>query len=79
MTSQSTCTEPAQITRVRQFWVVGINDEISGLNGVSLEEMWEYEQRIFGEDYPIVENQWPAEAPLDIKSLPCLASLSALP
>jgi len=55
-------------TRVRQFWIVGIDETVSGAHGVSLEEMWEYERQIFAEDYPIVENQWPAEAPLDTRT-----------
>lgn len=55
-------------TRVRQFWVVGIDETVAGPHGVSLDEMWEYEREIFEEDYPIVENQWPAEAPLDVHS-----------
>lgn len=55
-------------TRVRQFWIVGIDETIAGLHGVSLPEMWEYERQIFEEDYPIVENQWPPEAPLDARS-----------
>jgi phenylpropionate dioxygenase-like ring-hydroxylating dioxygenase large terminal subunit len=56
----------AEGTRVRQFWIVGIDATVSAEHGVSLEEMWEYERKIFEEDYPIVENQWPAEAPLDV-------------
>ncbi|MFI0483510.1 Rieske 2Fe-2S domain-containing protein [Actinomadura sp. 9N215] len=51
---------------VRQFWVVGIDDVVAGAHGVSLPEMWEYERQIFAEDHPIVENQWPREAPLDV-------------
>ena len=35
---------------------------------MSIEEMWEYERQIFEEDHPIVENQWPPEAPLDVHS-----------
>ncbi|MEV0388564.1 aromatic ring-hydroxylating dioxygenase subunit alpha [Nonomuraea sp. NPDC050643] len=52
--------------RVRQFWVVGIDEVVATTHGVSIEEMWEYERQIFAEDHPIVENQWPAEAPLDV-------------
>ncbi|MDH6136210.1 phenylpropionate dioxygenase-like ring-hydroxylating dioxygenase large terminal subunit [Kitasatospora sp. MAA4] len=54
--------------RVRQFWVVGIDDIVIEQHGVSLEEMWKYERVIFEEDYPIVENQYPKEAPLDVRS-----------
>jgi phenylpropionate dioxygenase-like ring-hydroxylating dioxygenase large terminal subunit len=55
-------------TRVRQFWVVGIDPTVVGPHGVTLDEMWQYEKDIFEEDYPIVENQWPPEAPLDSHS-----------
>lgn len=54
--------------RVRQFWVVGIDETVAHDHGTSLAEMWEYERRIFEEDHPIVENQWPKEAPLDSRS-----------
>jgi phenylpropionate dioxygenase-like ring-hydroxylating dioxygenase large terminal subunit len=52
-------------TRVRQFWVVGTDDTVIEKHGVSIDEMWEYERQIFAEDYPIVENQMPPEAPLE--------------
>lgn len=55
-------------TRVRQFWVVGIDEALEGPAGVTLERMWEYERQIFVEDQPIVQNQWPVEAPLDVHS-----------
>ena len=58
----------AQRTQVRQFWVVGIDETVVGPHGVSLPEMWRYEKAIFEEDYPIVENQLPAESPLDVHS-----------
>jgi len=51
--------------RVRLFWLVGIDDIVVREHGVDLDEMWRYERDIFAEDIPIVENQWPAEAPLD--------------
>jgi phenylpropionate dioxygenase-like ring-hydroxylating dioxygenase large terminal subunit len=54
----------AEGTRVRQFWIVGVSASVVGQQGVSLNEMWEYERQIFEEDLPIVENQWPPEAPL---------------
>nr|WP_239064119.1 MULTISPECIES: Rieske 2Fe-2S domain-containing protein [unclassified Streptomyces] len=47
---------------VRQFWVVGVEKDAT--HGVSLPEMWEYERLIFEEDFHIVENQHPKEAPL---------------
>ncbi|MFD4748841.1 Rieske 2Fe-2S domain-containing protein [Streptomyces rubiginosohelvolus] len=52
--------------RVREFWVVGIDDIVAETHGVSIEEMWEYETAIFAEDFPVVENQEPREAPLDV-------------
>jgi phenylpropionate dioxygenase-like ring-hydroxylating dioxygenase large terminal subunit len=58
----------AERTRVRQFWVVGIDETVVGPYGISLPEMWQYEKDIFEEDYPIVENQAPAESPLDVHS-----------
>jgi phenylpropionate dioxygenase-like ring-hydroxylating dioxygenase large terminal subunit len=51
--------------RIRLFWVVGIDEIVADRHGVDLAEMWEYERQIFEEDVPIVENQRPAEAPLD--------------
>ena len=50
--------------RVRQFWVVGVDEVVAAGHGVSLTEMCDYERRIFEEDHPIVENQRPLEAPL---------------
>ncbi len=47
---------------VRQFWIVGV--EKNATHGVSMQEMWEYERLIFEEDFHIVENQQPREAPL---------------
>src|SRR5439155_12134670 len=38
--------------RVRLFWLVGIDAIVAKQHGVSLAEMWEYERRIFEEDYP---------------------------
>lgn len=59
----------AEGTRIRHFWIVGIDRKVStGPHAVSLEEMWEYERQIFEEDFPIVENQVPAESPLDVHS-----------
>jgi phenylpropionate dioxygenase-like ring-hydroxylating dioxygenase large terminal subunit len=54
--------------KVRQFWTLGIDLQVIQEHGVSIDEMWDYERRIFEEDYPIVENQWPQEAPLDVHS-----------
>lgn len=54
--------------RVRLFWTLGIDRVVQEQHGVPLPQMMEYEQQIFAEDYPIVENQRPAEAPLDLHS-----------
>lgn len=54
--------------RVRLFWTLGIDHIVREKHGVDMNEMWDYERRIFEEDYPIVENQVPAEAPLDLRS-----------
>ncbi|MER7004855.1 aromatic ring-hydroxylating dioxygenase subunit alpha [Dactylosporangium sp. NPDC000555] len=52
--------------RVRLFWTLGIDRIVREVHGVDMDRMWEYEQQIFEEDYPIVENQLPVEAPLDL-------------
>jgi hypothetical protein len=52
----------------RQFWLVAIDPIVSGQHSVSLDEMFDYERRIFEEDWPIVSNQFPREAPLDLKA-----------
>lgn len=52
---------------VREFWVVGIDRIVAEQHGVSIEQMWEYERVIFEEDFPIVENQEPREAPLEVR------------
>ncbi len=51
----------------RQFWLVAIDRTVAEKHGVSLDEMWDYERRIFEEDWPIVSNQFPPEPPLDLK------------
>lgn len=53
--------------QARQYWFVAIDSTVSGQHGVSLDEMFDYERRIFEEDWPIVTNQSPKEAPLDLK------------
>lgn len=65
MVAQFATPVSAGLDRVRQFWVVGIDRTVEEQHGVSIEEMWEYERLIFAEDHPIVENQWPPEAPLE--------------
>jgi phenylpropionate dioxygenase-like ring-hydroxylating dioxygenase large terminal subunit len=55
-------------SRVRLFWTLGIDRIVCEQHGVDIDEMWDYERRIFEEDYPIVENQRPVEAPLDLHS-----------
>jgi phenylpropionate dioxygenase-like ring-hydroxylating dioxygenase large terminal subunit len=52
----------------RQFWFVAIDSTVRDEHGVSIEEMFEFEAKIFNEDVPIVERQRPSEAPLDGKS-----------
>ena len=64
LVAQFTTPIAADGLRVRQFWVVGIDDVVAASHGVSLAEMRDYERRIFEEDHPVVENQWPVEAPL---------------
>lgn len=54
-------------TAARQFWFVAIDETVSQKHHVNIDEMFEYEQRIFEEDWPIVSNQVPSEPPLDLK------------
>ncbi|MFJ8692617.1 Rieske 2Fe-2S domain-containing protein [Streptomyces roseolilacinus] len=53
--------------RVRQFWLAGV-DGVSIDQGADLADILDYERQVFEEDHPIVENQLPAEAPLDLHS-----------
>ncbi|MFB6888206.1 Rieske 2Fe-2S domain-containing protein [Kitasatospora sp. NPDC056327] len=53
--------------RVRQFWLVGI-DPVTAAGGAGITDVLAFEQQVFEEDHPIVENQRPAEAPLDLHS-----------
>lgn len=53
-------------SRVRLFWTLGIDRIVREQHGVDMTQMWEYEKQIFEEDYWIVENQSPVEAPLDL-------------
>ncbi|MFB6909119.1 Rieske 2Fe-2S domain-containing protein [Streptomyces sp. P11-1] len=53
--------------RVRQFWLAG-TDAVSAAQGADLADVLGYEQQVFEEDHPIVENQRPSEAPLDLHS-----------
>jgi len=53
--------------RVRQFWLAG-TDAVSRAQGAEPADVFGYERQIFEEDHPIVENQRPAEAPLDVHS-----------
>lgn len=68
MVAQFVTPIAADGSRVRHFWVVGIDDSVGAGHGISIDEMWDYERQIFEEDFPIVENQWPSEAPLDLHS-----------
>ncbi len=52
--------------RTRLFWLLGIDATVRLKHGVDMAQMWDYEQRIFEEDYGVVENQWPRESPLDL-------------
>jgi phenylpropionate dioxygenase-like ring-hydroxylating dioxygenase large terminal subunit len=51
--------------RCRQFWAVAVDPLAAGHSGAALKEHFEYERRIFEEDWPIIETQTPREAPLD--------------
>jgi phenylpropionate dioxygenase-like ring-hydroxylating dioxygenase large terminal subunit len=51
--------------QVRQFWLICI-DAVTASHGVSIEAVLDYERQIFEEDHRIVENQYPAEAPLEL-------------
>lgn len=50
--------------RVRQFWLVCV-DAATAAHEISAQAVLDYEREIFEEDHWIVENQVPAEAPLD--------------
>lgn len=50
--------------RVRQFWLVCI-DAVTASHGISGQAVLDYEREIFEEDHRIVQNQFPAEAPLE--------------
>jgi len=52
---------------VRQFWAVGMDDEMLG-RGLELHELLAVEGSIFEEDHEVLERQVPAEAPLDLHS-----------
>jgi phenylpropionate dioxygenase-like ring-hydroxylating dioxygenase large terminal subunit len=52
----------------RQFYLVAIDGTVATKHGVSIDRMYRYETQVFEEDWPIVENQMPREAPLDEKS-----------
>jgi phenylpropionate dioxygenase-like ring-hydroxylating dioxygenase large terminal subunit len=54
-------------TRVRQYWLVGIDADMAS-RGVDIDSLMSYEQHIFEEDHAIVENQTPTEAPLELDS-----------
>jgi phenylpropionate dioxygenase-like ring-hydroxylating dioxygenase large terminal subunit len=52
---------------VRQFWIVGIHhSDNTEMN--TIEAIANYEAEIFKEDHWILQNQSPAESPLDLKS-----------
>ncbi|MFI6511938.1 Rieske 2Fe-2S domain-containing protein [Streptosporangium sp. NPDC050855] len=51
--------------KVRQFWLAG-TDASSAAQGAELTDVLAFERQVFEEDHPIVENQWPVEAPLDL-------------
>ncbi|MFD0480354.1 hypothetical protein ACFQ0B_78695 [Nonomuraea thailandensis] len=52
---------------VTQFWLAGL-DPASLAGGADLDDAIQYERQIFVEDHPVVENQRPREAPLDLNS-----------
>lgn len=51
--------------RVRQFWLVCV-DAATAARGDAVRAILDYERHIFEEDHRIVENQSPAEAPLEL-------------
>ncbi|PYM62627.1 MAG: hypothetical protein DMD79_10490 [Candidatus Rokuibacteriota bacterium] len=51
--------------RCRQFWAVAIDPMAARHPGAALKDQFEYERRIFEEDWPVIEAQKPREAPLD--------------
>lgn len=65
--AQLTAPVTADGLRVRQFWLAGIDATTAG-EGVELADVLGYERQVFEEDHPIVENQRPREAPLDLHS-----------
>ncbi|MBE8516397.1 aromatic ring-hydroxylating dioxygenase subunit alpha [Amycolatopsis sp. H6(2020)] len=50
---------------VRQFWAVGMDDDLIE-RGLELDELLAVEGAIFEEDHAVLERQVPAEAPLDL-------------
>jgi Vanillate O-demethylase oxygenase C-terminal domain len=65
VTAQIVAPVSADGLTARQFWLVGIDSTVSGEHGVSIDEMYDFEAKIFAEDVHIVEKQVPREAPLD--------------
>jgi phenylpropionate dioxygenase-like ring-hydroxylating dioxygenase large terminal subunit len=51
--------------RCRQFWAVAIDPIAARHSAAALADQFDYERRIFEEDWPIIESQTPREAPLD--------------
>ena len=51
--------------RCRQFWAVAIDPIAARHSETALADQFDYERRIFEEDWPIIESQTPPEAPLD--------------
>jgi phenylpropionate dioxygenase-like ring-hydroxylating dioxygenase large terminal subunit len=56
---------PLADDRCRQFWAVAIDPLAARHPEGTLQDQWAYEKLIFEEDWPIIETQWPREAPLD--------------
>jgi phenylpropionate dioxygenase-like ring-hydroxylating dioxygenase large terminal subunit len=67
LVAQVTAPVSADGLRVRQFWLAG-TDAVSAGQGAELADVLGYERQVFEEDHPIVENQRPVEAPLDLHS-----------
>lgn len=54
--------------QVRHFWGIGIDRAVTECHGVDLDQMLAWEREIFEEDFPIMANMHPREAPLDSHS-----------
>jgi len=56
---------PLDGDRCRQFWAVAIDPIAARHPEGTLQDQFAYEKLIFEEDWPVIETQWPREAPLD--------------